>query len=342
MGTLDYGDQFPGSVEAIAFSTDGKLLASGYRGIDTDQPQVEVIVWDLDKKTERSRLTGYLNPIWTLAFHPSGRQLAYIGFDDAARKWETNIWDLSTEETQLALEAYPGPTDKCIVTLDTDISVCSVSSIAYSPDGSMLVAAGGRGYGGPAWLALFDSATGKIITVLDETKPPPFNGFRYVFDMTFSPDGKLLATATTNGVWFWDVATWERSSQITDTHLLFKVAFTPDGKILATAEEVLIPFGAKGFFFINGGVRFWDMQTSNMVNFRNVKDVAVSSIGFSGDGSIFAFGHSQSVTLWDMATAQILTQFSSGTSVFRFSPDGSLLAVGDGSGMIHLWGVPGD
>jgi WD40 repeat protein len=72
-----------GAIHALAFSDDGKRLASG-DSVGT------LKLWDAETGAELLSMEGHLNAIDGLAFHPSGRQLASIGSDGVVRIWFTD------------------------------------------------------------------------------------------------------------------------------------------------------------------------------------------------------------------------------------------------------------
>ncbi len=69
-----------GSIDAVAFSPNGTVLASA--GQDT-----EIHLWDPVKGQQRQVLRGHSAPIRTLAFSPDGRLIASAGEDTQIRLW---------------------------------------------------------------------------------------------------------------------------------------------------------------------------------------------------------------------------------------------------------------
>jgi WD40 repeat protein/uncharacterized caspase-like protein len=78
-------------VSKVAFSRDGKLLASG--GTDST-----IKLWDVSTQKELVTLTGHTAPIESMDFNPDGRLLA-----SAADDGSTFIWDTKTGEHLLTL-----------------------------------------------------------------------------------------------------------------------------------------------------------------------------------------------------------------------------------------------
>jgi WD40 repeat protein len=70
-----------GAVYAVAFSPDGKTLASG-------SADGTVRLWDLATHRQiGSPLTGHNGPVWSVAFSPDGTTLASGGDDRTIRTW---------------------------------------------------------------------------------------------------------------------------------------------------------------------------------------------------------------------------------------------------------------
>lgn len=122
------------NVEAITYSPDGKYLVSG--GADN-----VVMLWDANTGAFLNRLTGHTNRISSLAFIPNTTTLASadckIFLGPFFRKsyvagpgCQAILWDVATA--------------KQLKTIDTD---CSLTSIAFSPDGKFFVTGNATGQG---------------------------------------------------------------------------------------------------------------------------------------------------------------------------------------------------
>jgi WD40 repeat protein len=73
-------------VHAVAFSPDGKLLASA--GGDQTKSTGELKVWDVCKRKELAHLKGHDNVVRSVAFSPDGTTLASGGWDNTVKLWE--------------------------------------------------------------------------------------------------------------------------------------------------------------------------------------------------------------------------------------------------------------
>src|SRR5215472_3336931 len=141
--------------------------------------------------------------------------------------------------------------------------------------------------------------------------------------LAFSPDGKILATADSDGTArLWNVATERQIGapiRLSGAQVL-DVAFSPDGKVLATADS-------------DGTARLWSVATHRRIGapFR-VSHVKVRSVAFSPDGTMLATGGiGGAARLWRVATRrQIGGAMPTGAaeiSQVAFSPNGKILAT---------------
>src|SRR5262249_32609043 len=119
-------------VSGLAFSPDGKLLASG------DYETLRF--WDVATGKELRRIEGKEAARAGMAFAPDGKALATIA-------WQTiRLWDVATGKQLLKREAHTG----------------SVNTLAYSPDGKLLASGS---YEDPS-VRVWDAATGKPLHLL--------------------------------------------------------------------------------------------------------------------------------------------------------------------------------
>ncbi|WP_327302959.1 serine/threonine-protein kinase [Streptomyces sp. NBC_01298] len=194
-----------GPMNEVAFSPDGKTLASGggegsWAGGD-DKSVVQL--WDLATRTSTATLTDKSQNVGSLAFSPNGKTLAaYTG--------AVQLWDLATRTSTATL------TDKSQ----------SVRSLAFSPNGKTLATGN-------------DDKTVQLWDLATRTSTAALTGHTdSVSSVAFSPDGKTLASGSDDRtIRLWDLATRTSTSTLTGhTDSVRSVAFSPDGKTLASSS----------------------------------------------------------------------------------------------------------
>ena len=68
----------------MAFSPDGRMLASGFR-------DGTVVVWDARQRRRLEELAGHTGPVYSVAFGPDGRTLASGGSDGTVVLWDLRL-----------------------------------------------------------------------------------------------------------------------------------------------------------------------------------------------------------------------------------------------------------
>jgi serine/threonine protein kinase/DNA-binding beta-propeller fold protein YncE len=204
-------------------------------------------------------------------------------------------------------------------------------SIAFSPDGRLLVAGSQTGR-----IYLWDVAAGQARSTPDTGLQDP--GGKSVYGAAFSPDGRLLATGDTNGkTYLWNVAAGKLTGTFTNpiSQGLYDVAFSPDGKLLAVSDST----GDAG-----GVVYLWDVATGRLVASLYPLDSGnIADIAFSPDGRFLAGADTVgTVMLWNVAThasiAALLTPAKQLIGV-AFSPDGNSMAATGTNGNTFVWNM---
>ena len=272
----------------VVFSPDGKILAVGSRSNALFLSDVNT-----GKQLHTLIESGYSNGTKPpISFSPDGKILASHIWEyvDGEAKRYLFLWDVNTGETLLQK-------------LTEDKLSFTVSSISFSPDGSMLAIGSGNE------IRFWDVNTGETLQTL--------TGHTSVKSISFSPDGATLATGSSDGtVQLWDVNTGETlQTLIGHASSVKSISFSPDGATLATGS--------------GNEIRFWDVNTGETLQILTGHTSSVKSISFSPDGSTLATGSGNEIRFWDVNTGETLQTLTGHTEVksISFSPDGSTLAA---------------
>jgi WD40 repeat protein len=287
-----------GLVIAVAFSVDGKTLASG--GGDKS-----VTLWEVSTGAKLRTFAGHSSHVFSVAFSPDGKTLASCGADGTVKRWDIS--------TGAELQTLAGHTT-------------SVSSVAFSLDGKIL--AGGNDN---HTIQLWDTSTGaQALTLKGHTGK--------VSSIAFSPDGKTLASGSDDRtVKLWNVSTGgELLTLKGHTDKVRSVAFSPAGKYLASGSD-------------DRTVKLWNVSTASELRTFDAFSVLFSSVVFSPDGKALASNSDNMVKLWEVSTGSELQIFKRPYfkvgSIFAdplsvaFSPDGKTVAGNRGGQTINLWDV---
>jgi WD40 repeat protein len=330
-------------VESVAFSPDGRVLASGgCDGLD-DCTGSEVYLWDTTTRLPLGQLKGAPDAVTSLAYSPDGATLAAGSCakpeDGKCRQGEIRLWNPATR--QLVAQPLTGHSD-------------SVKMLVFSSDGKILVSSDSQN------IILWNVETRRM---LGQIAP----GHQYnsessvslpVNSIALSPDGNTLASGgcgkrgqritTVNDTYdtciegeirLWDVSTRQMIGQPFNGHKdeITSVAFSPDGKTLASASGLA-----------DGTIKLWDVATRQPLGGAFTGYIAVmNKMVFSPDGETLVSASlgenlpNQNIFLWNVATRQLIGQplIRQEDSVrdIAFSPDGRWLASGGFDKTLILW-----
>jgi WD40 repeat protein len=325
-------EQHTGPVSGVAFSADGKMVAS------SGSKDRTVIVWDRVTGEQKYKLSSHSRAN-SVAFSPDNTLLA-LGTGDSS----VIIWDMATGKEKMKLSGH------------TD----TVYTIAFSPDGLTLASGSGD-----ASIILWNMATGKKKMTLRGHSDT-------VYSIAFSPDGTALASGSgDNSVILWDLANGtERKKFQEHTGSVLSVAFSPDSARLVSGSrdssvivrELLadrsprilrehtgsvygVAFSPDGTYLASGSwdrsIVIRDPATGKMITRKHGHDSPVRSIAFSPDSSILAAGlHDNTLYVLDLATGKELSKNRGHAGVVTgvaFSPDGASLASGSTDNSIIIW-----
>jgi WD40 repeat protein len=361
------------TVTAVAWSPDGKRLASATRGLvqlwdpatgenvralpDQDDsvfclafsPDGAVVasgardgvvrLWDADTGKGPRLLTGHSAVVAAVAFAPDGKTLASASADRTVR-----LWDLATGKELRQLTGHQA----------------GVECLAFAPDGAT-VATGGNAK--DPTVRLWDAATG-MERGRSEGHPAGVQA------LAFAPDGKTLVSAGPDSpVRSWDVATGKERARGESVAGKFvaQLAFAADRKTVtlaglpprvwdvATGAELArdawhlgpvtwVAVSPDGKTVATGSpdrvVHLWAAGTGKPLGHWEGGAESLDGGVFGADDRTLLTAAGAAVTVWDPATAKSVLQLrgtESGTAALALAPGGRLVGWRNSSFTTRLW-----
>jgi WD40 repeat protein/tRNA A-37 threonylcarbamoyl transferase component Bud32 len=165
---------------------------------------------------------------------------------------------------------------------------------------------------------ILDASTKRVIATL--TSQTNDLGF-----VSFSPDGRLLATGGLTNIDVWDTATWQPTRGLAGARRWAK--FSPDGKWLLTE-------------FDTNGLALWETKSWNKAGSRPPCGAIPRAVSFSSDSDLLAVYVSNGVSLLRVPDLQPAGRLPDRPPLIRLlaaSPDGRTLAACSMDGDVKLW-----
>ena len=273
------------NIKRVAVSPSGKYFA-------TANTSTKVLVWNAHTK-KLIHILPHKNPNHpTLAFHPNGRELLLEGNYGEAR-----LFDLLSGKLLKTIQLPKGPRNR------------NPYSMLFSPDGTKLAIIWDKE------MAVLEYPSLKIF------KTYTTNGLS-IFRFEFSPDGKLIAIATTAAIQAWELQTGKKIIDYASPRYHYDVSFSPNGKYLAAIgnsgkiEILNVPQGTLHRSILGSGsavafdpssqyvaytqgsnIKLVDLQGKTLVTLSQHK-YTVNDLAFLSDGTLLSGASDQSAKLW--------------------------------------------
>ena len=311
------------NVNSAVFSPNGQLIVT----VSDDNTGR---VWEANSGRSNAELRGHTGQVLGAAFSPNGALVVTASQDGTARVWRAS-------------------SGRIVAELRGSFIASSMGSAAFSPDGKLVVTAGNIRddfeYHYPELEPLPRTIRSGYSAWVWEVpnwnwRPIELAGHRgNVRSPAFSPDGKLLVTASGDGTArVWEVGNWKRIELSGHTGIVRSAAFSPDGKFVITAggkkHVMSIPDPGKDLEIEDQTARVWEASSGRILAELRGHTDDVNSAAFSPDGKLaVTASKDHTARVWEVATGKSTIELRGHTtnvSSAMFSPNGRLILTVSG------------
>ncbi|KAH6853275.1 WD40-repeat-containing domain protein [Chaetomium sp. MPI-CAGE-AT-0009] len=314
-----------GGINSVRFSPNGDRLVSG-------SDDLTVKVWDLATRTELMSLSGHTKKVMAVTFSLDARLIVSGAEDMTIRVWDANdgtaLRTLKGHTSGINAVLF-SPSGKLFASASFDDDVRLWHAKTFAPCGVLedFDAVDDINSGSPGGLLVGPDNQPKSLN----TEPAKSKAHSSsVTFMTFSPDGRFLASGSEDGA----VKLWPKDGGGKNVALrghcsrIHHLAFSPCGRAIASASS-------------DKTVNVWATATGTKLHTLVGHSAEVLRLLFSPDGELLASCSADTTTrIWDAESGAALATFAGhhGTVTdLCFSPDGLSLASCSADTTVIVW-----